>query len=103
MVKHVSESLILLTQNAVRRGEVSGYVDSVGISSTKFWTINKDITLRQFGMKIVVRPTQQEWSELYGQLNGMLDKGILDYSDFSVIKEMTNLKEARKYLSLIHI
>ena len=101
MVKHVSESLLLLTQNAIRRGDIEGYVDSVGIGSVKFWQINKDITLRQFGMKIVVRPTQAEWTELYQQIAGALEKGILDYSDFSVIREMTNLKETRKYMAIV--
>lgn len=101
MVKHVSESLILLTQAAVRRGEVSGYIDSVGVGATKFWSINKGITLRQFGMKIVVRPTEAEWREIYQDIKDMLAKGILDYSSYSVIKEMTNLKEARKYMAVV--
>jgi len=101
MVKHTSESLLLLTQAAVRRGEVSGYVDSVGVGATNFWTINKDITLRQFGMKINVRPSQAQWQELYQQIAGSLEKGVLDYSDYSVIMEMTNLKEARKYMAVV--
>lgn len=101
MIKRVSENLILLTQNAVRRGEVSGYVDSVGIGATKFWNINKDITLREFGMRIVTRPSQQEWAELYQQIAGALEKGVLDYSDYSIIREMTNLKEARKYMAIV--
>lgn len=101
MVKHISESLILLTQAAVRRGEVSGYVDSVGVGAVKFWKINKDITLRQFGMKIVVRPTEAEWRELYQDIREMLGKGLMDYSSYSVIKEMTNLKQARKYMAVI--
>ncbi len=101
MVKHIAESLLLLTQSAVRYGNVSGYVDSIGIGSVKFWEINKDITLRQFGMKVVTRPSAQEWTELYQHLQGMLDKGILNYSEYSVIREMTNLKQARKYMAVV--
>ncbi len=101
MVKHISESLIMLTQCAVRRGEVSGYVSSVGIGATKFWTINKDITLRKFGFNIVVRPSQAEWADLYAKVGDALAKGIIDYSDYSIIREMTNLKEARKYMSVV--
>lgn len=101
MVKHTAESLILLTQAAIRRGEVTGYVNSVGLGATKFWSVHKDITIRQYGFNIVVRPTAEQWAELYAQLAGAVEKGIMDYSDFSVIKEMTNLKEARKYMALV--
>lgn len=101
MVKHVAESCISLTQAAIRRGEISGYINSIGIGSVKFWQVNKSITARQYGMRIVVRPTQAEWGDLYAHAGAALEKGILNYSEYSIIREMSNLKQARKYMAIV--
>lgn len=101
MVKHIAESCIRLTQNAIRRGDISGYVSSVGMGAVNFWKVNKDITQRQLGIKIVPRPTEAEWSDFYTRISGMAEKGLITASDLIVMQEMTNLKQARQYLSMV--
>lgn len=101
LVKHISESLIKLTQNAVMRGDVSGYVDSIGLGSVKFWMVNKDISLKQYGLQIVTQPSPAEWSEFYGQIAGAWKDGSITMSDYLVMKEMTNLKQARQYMAMM--
>jgi hypothetical protein len=101
MVKHLAESSIKLTQNAVRRGEVSGYIDSLGMGSVKFWSVNKNITHRQLGIKIIPRPSQAEWVEFYQRISGMAEKGIISTTDLIVMQEMTNLRQARQYMAMI--
>lgn len=101
MVKHVSESCIFLTQNAVRRGQVAGYVDSIGVSSVKYWEVNKDVSLCQFGIELTTRPTPAEWQEFYAQIAKGYDAGVLTASDFITLKEFTNLRQARQYMAVI--
>lgn len=101
MVKHIAESCIRLTQNAVRNGEVSGYIDSIGISSVNFWKVSTDITAHQYGMQIVAQPTQAEWMEFYRDLADAVKTGVVSLSDKIVMQEMTNLKQARQYMAMI--
>jgi hypothetical protein len=101
MVKHIAESCIKLTQNAIRRGEVSGYIDSVGIGAVNYWSVNKDITQRQLGIKVIARPSEAEWREFYGRITMMADTGAISVSDLIVMQEMTNLKQARQYMAMV--
>jgi hypothetical protein len=101
MVKHVAESCIRLTQNAIRRGEVSGYVDSVGLGAVNFWKVNKNITNRQLGIKIIPRPQIAEWNDFYQRISRMADQGMISVSDLIVMQEMTNLKQARQYMAMV--
>jgi hypothetical protein len=96
--KKICESLVLLTQNAVKKGKVSGYVNSLGSSSVKFWEVNKDVSLYDFGITITPAPTQGEWQQFYGQLQGAVDKGELSTADFIAIQEVKNLRLARQLM-----
>ncbi len=101
MVKHIAESSIRLTQNAIRRGEVSGYIDSIGVGAVTFWEVNKNITQRQLGIMVLPRPTQAEWADFYNRISRMADAGAISASDYIVMMEMTNLRQARQYMALV--
>ncbi len=101
MIKNISESLIRLTQNSIRRGDVSGYVDSIGISSVNFWKVSADITTHQYGLQILTHPSKLEWAEFYKDLADAVAKGTITLSDKIVLQEMTNLKEARQYMAMM--
>ncbi len=101
MIHDTAERIIILTQAAIRRKEISGYTNSIGSNSTKFWEVNKDITMRQYGLELVPQPSKAEWQQFYQQISGALEKGILDFSDYAAIIEITNLKEARQYMAMV--
>ena len=101
--KKVFESLVLLTQNAVRRGvKVSGKVDGIasalGASTLKFWEVNSDLSLVAAGIDIKAAPTQEEWRQFMGQLQAAVEKGTLLPEDMIAIEECRNLRMARQML-----
>lgn len=102
--KHICESLVSLTQNAVKRKKVSGYVNSLGENTIKFWEVSKDISLYDMGINIVVKPTQEEWQQFYQQLQGAVDKGQLSTADMMAIQEVCegskDMKLARQMIQV---
>lgn len=100
MVKNVAESLIRLTQNAIRNGDIEGYIDSIGLSSVNYWKVSKDITAHQFGLQIVTRPTKADWMAFYDRIAQAYAKGLITATDLTALEEITNLKQARQYLAM---
>lgn len=100
MIQHLSESAVKLTQNAVKRGQVSGFVKALGSDTVKFWEVNKNISLCEYGIGIQVRPSAQEWADLYLDMNNALKMGTLEPEDKIAIQEIKNLKQARRYLAM---
>jgi hypothetical protein len=101
--KKVYESLVLLTQNAVRRGvKVNGNVDGIstalGASSLRFWEVNSDISYVAIGIDVKAAPTQAEWQQFMTDLSGAVESGALSVGDKIAIQECHNLRQARQMM-----
>lgn len=101
--KKVFESLVLLTQNSVRRGvkingQVNGISAALGASTLKFWEVNSDLSLVAVGIDIQAATTQEEWRAFMAQLQGALEKGLISPADMAAIEEVKNIRMARKML-----
>ncbi len=94
MHKNLAESTVLLIQNAVKRRKISGFIGALGSTSAKFWEVNKNISLREFGISVMPRATQEERTEFYRILGEAYEKGTIALEDFLDIKEIKNMKLA---------
>lgn len=100
MLKHIAESTVLLTQNAVKRRKISGFVNALGESSARFWEVNKDISLREFGIEVNPRPSGQERAAFLTTLGNAYAKGTLSTADYLDLQQIKNLKLATQLMKV---
>jgi hypothetical protein len=98
--QHVAESCVKMTQLAVKRGQVSGLINSLGNLTAKFWEVNKDLSLCEVGIGIEPRPTQEEWQDFYIKADTALKTGSITLDDYALCKDFKNLKQAWRYLAI---
>jgi len=61
----------------------------------------KGIESHTYDIRVSVRPTSNEWAEFYAQAKEARAQGIITYSDMSMLRMITNLKQAYAYLSVV--
>lgn len=99
IIQHVAESSVKMTQLAVKRGQVSGYIRALGDLTAQFWEVNKDISLCEYGIGIEPRPTQEEWSDFYNKADTALNNQQITLDDYTMCIQFKNLKQAWRYLA----
>jgi hypothetical protein len=82
---------------AVRMGTAQQMAEAIGERSAEFISMDTDITIHDFGLKVETLPTPQEWNELYAMIQASIGKpdGV-DIDDFLYIKNIDNLKQAEQ-------
>ena len=61
----------------------------------------KGISKHTYDIKISVRPTDAEWNQFYQEAQQSKANGIITESDMAMLRMITNLKQARTYLSIV--
>lgn len=64
--------------------------------------VNVDLDFDNFDydFNIEARPTDAEWREIYLSAEKAYDKGIINYSDTLMLRDMTSIKQARRFLMM---
>jgi hypothetical protein len=96
--KSLAESAVMLTQNLVKRKQVSGLTNALGTATAKFWEINKDISLKDLAIDLEPRPTKAEWADFYGLLKDSMAKQSISEDDYIDIMRVKNLKLASEMM-----
>ena len=97
----VAKSVITLHVQSVKYGPTDRYDKIFGKMSNTALTRKQSIDQHDYGMVVEVRPTAGEWRELYISVDKAYDKGVIRFSDTLFIREITNLKQARRYLMML--
>lgn len=94
----VSIRTVSRLQDFVKKGENTQFIGALGKSSYSFIKANADLPFRVFGIKIGVKPNDEEWQRFYTSVDFALKQGSITAADEAMIYELSNLKQARQYL-----
>ena len=101
MLERISVSTSLRIQDLVRYNKpYQGYVNSLGDDAMKVIEVTKDITLRDFGIKIEALPTEEEKMILENNIQQSLAQKELRIEDAILIRSVSNIKLATQMLVL---
>lgn len=96
---NLADAIIQKIQIAVKIGKVEGYARALGSNAVKFFSVSPDIKLHEFGIFLEDVPTDQEWAELFQDLNIKDSQGLILPEDKIFVKSCRNLKEAADVLA----
>lgn len=93
--------IIRLRQNAALMNmNPASSITAFGKGANNFWNQNKDWTSYELGLKLLQKPTKDEWNDFYMLLKGAHDKGTIATSDYIYLMEVDNLKQARRLMAV---
>ena len=99
LIEKLAEAVILRLQDIVERGEVSGYIKSLGTNSIEFVRASEKISPYEFGILIENRPTDEQRMTLLTHLEQYRQTGLIEPEDDIMIRNTQNLKVAEQLLA----
>jgi hypothetical protein len=96
----VVETIAVQHVKSVKYGPKDYYNRVLGAAMTS--VIYSDIPFDSvdMGIHINVRPTEQEWGDVYRSAEKAYDKQILSFSQLLFLREIQSIKQARRYLAM---
>jgi hypothetical protein len=91
----VSKTVIDLAQLSYKMGN-----KVAGNAMGEYFEMDDDVAYSEFGIMLERQPNEQEWLEFYQDLRLMLKEGQIRASDSAYVREVDNLKEARRVLAI---
>lgn len=99
LLESLCQSLCVRIQDAAKYGTLKGYVRGVGKNTIQFIEATKDLSNREFGIRLEDKPTDIQKERLQQLVNAYLGQDILDITDAIEIENATNFKMAQQLLA----
>lgn len=99
LLESLANAVVLRLQDVVLKGEVKGYLRSLGSNTLNFIRINPNIHLHEYGIILEDKPTDDQRSMLMQQVQASQINGLLDIEDAIIIQNTDNLKVAQQLLA----
>jgi len=94
----LAEGAIMRIQSMLMAGDV--YAMALGAETSRIIRLSKDLSIRDFGISLVKRPTEEEKRLLVEEAKALFGAELVDMSDIFFIKNISNMKAAEAMLSL---
>lgn len=92
----LSEAMLCRTQQALKRGaDIDGYAPSINTNSLVFAKISPEISIRDYGIELEKRATQDQKAWLMQMMQQDIANGLLDTSDAVILVNTKNVKQAQ--------
>lgn len=91
----LAENMLCRTQQALKKGVVTGYAPALNSNSLTFMQISEDIAWRDYGIELERRPTQDQKAWLMQMMQQDIANGFLNTSDAVILVNTKNVKEAQ--------
>lgn len=95
----VAKAIMLRLQDVVARGEVKGYVRSLGGNTMRFVKVHPNIAMHEYGIMIEDKPTDEQRAVLLQQVQTAIQTGLVTVEDSIMIQNTDNLKVAEQILA----
>jgi hypothetical protein len=95
----LAEDTLCRMQQGLRKGDVSGYARSLNTNTITFLSLSADIALREYGIKLEERTSDDQRMWLMQQMQQDIANGFLDTSDAIQIINTHNAKQAQQILA----
>lgn len=99
LLESLCQSLCVRIQDAAKYGTLKGYVRGVGKNTIQFIEATKELSNREFGIRLEDKPTDIQKERLQQLVNAYLGQDILDITDAIEIENATNFKMAQQLLA----
>jgi hypothetical protein len=99
LLEDLANAIILRLQDVAQRGEVKGYIRSLGSNTMKFFKVSPNLGLHEFGIFLEDKPTDEQRAMLMQQVQAGQMNGMLDIEDAIIIQSTDNLKVAQQLLA----
>jgi len=99
LVQNVADAIVAKVQIAVKLGKVEGYGRALGTETVKFFQINPDLSIHEFGIFIEDSPSDYERQQLIQELNIRDSQGLIEPEDKILVMSCRNLKMAAMILA----
>jgi hypothetical protein len=99
LLESLANDLLIRTQQAVKKGGVSGYAPALGSNLLRFMEISPAIGAREYGIMLEERPNEDQKQLLLQQLGIDQKSGLIDTSDVIYILNTYNIKQAQQMLA----
>ena len=97
--ERLANDVLIRMQQGLRKGGVAGYAPALNTNTLKFIEVSNELCLRDYGIMLEEKPTDEQKQFLYQQLNFDIQNGFLDTSDAFYIMDTYNLKQAQMILA----
>lgn len=95
---------VQLGMDLISSGEAVGVKRSLGEDAFEYMQIHSDASRYEYDISVEVKPTEQEWAELYAAAREAmvkpLEQGGIDYADYVEVTECSTIKQAKAYLKV---
>ena len=99
LIQDLADAIVSKVQIAVKLGKVEGYARALGEETVKFFQINPDISIHEFGIFIEDVPSDFERQQLIQELNIRDSQGLIEPEDKILVMSTKNLKMASMILA----
>jgi len=99
LIQRTADAIVSKVQIAVKLGKVEGYAKALGEESVKFFQINPNIAIHEFGIFIQDAPLEYERQQLIQELNIRDSQGLIEPEDKILVMSCRNLKQAAMVLA----
>ena len=99
LIQDLADAIVSKVQIAVKLGKVEGYARALGDETVKFFKINPDISIHEFGIFIQDVPSDYERQQLIQELNIRDSQGLIEPEDKILVMSTKNLKMASMILA----
>lgn len=101
ITQELVESLGVLHVQSVQYGP-AGYYDRIfGKLKNGVLYSQTEFHKQDYGFNIKLKPKDKEWDMLYMQAEKAYDKGIIRFSDVLLLRELSSITQARRYLVML--
>jgi hypothetical protein len=91
----LAEGLLCRTQQGLKYGGISGYAPALNNNTLRFMEISPNISLRDYGIELEKRTTQDQKAWLMQMMQQDIANGLLNTSDAVLLVNTKNVKEAQ--------
>jgi hypothetical protein len=96
----LAKTVVCRLQRAVKEGDVSGYVHSLGTNTIRFFQMSPEFALHHYGIILEDKPTDEQKIMLQQHIQESIAQGLLDVTDAIMIENVPNLKQQQQILNL---
>lgn len=99
LLEALASAMVVRMQQAIKKGNVAGYAPALNTNTLKFMEISPVISLRDYGIMLEEKPTDDQKQLLLQQMQNDIAQGLLDTSDAIYILNVYNIKQAQQMLA----
>jgi hypothetical protein len=99
LLENLANDLLMMTQQAVKKGDVEGIAKALNSNALQFIKVSEDLPLRDYGIMLDEKPTDDQKQLLLMQIQQDQASGLLDTSDALYILNVYNIKQAQQMLA----